>query len=616
MLTTRISIFLIFFHFYVVGQQVDRIEPPHWWTGMKDPSLQIMMHGDNIGDMVPSIQTAGIKLTGFSCPGSKNYLIINISIDPAKQPSSVPIQLVDHQGKKSIIEYKLLKRKEGSAQRTGFNTSDVIYLITPDRFVNGDITNDSMTGMKEGVHRDELYGRHGGDIEGIRQSLDYIAASGYTAIWINPVLENNMPKSSYHGYATTDFYKVDPRFGSNESYKEFCEEASAKNIKVIMDMVANHIGLHHPWMEDPPSTDWINGFQQSYYQTNHRKTLPSDPYAAPSDKDVLTKGWFVRTMPDLNVTNKDLGTYLIQNAIWWIEYAGQSGIRMDTYLYPEENFMSEWAWRIMDEYPNLNIVGEVWYDDPSVISYWQDNKANRNGYDSNLPSLCDFPLWTALVKALTSDDTWDGTLTYLYEMLAKDYVYPNPQNLVVFGDNHDIDRIYTQLNEDYDLWKMAMTFILTSRGIPQVYYGTEILMTNKMRNHHGEIRSDFPGGWSGDSTNAFTGENLTAQQREAQRFLKQLLNWRKSSGAIHEGKTTHYVPVQNCYVYFRTTDEQTVMVILNKNESPTNLSLSRFKEMFGNHATGTNVMTGQVINLDGEIALKGPESFIIEIGKP
>jgi glycosidase len=612
---TTIVILLFTFHFSAAGQNIDRIEPPHWWTGMKDPSLQILLHGEGIGNMVPAIQSAGITLQGFSCPGSRNYLIINMSIDPSTPPTSIPIELSDPDHKTITLEYELQERKNGSAQRTGFNTQDVIYLITPDRFVNGDSTNDIIAGMQEGLNRQELYGRHGGDIEGIRQSLDYISEMGFTAIWINPVLENNMPKSSYHGYAITDLYQVDPRFGSNESYKKLCEEAAARNIKVIMDMVANHIGLHHPWMEDPPSSDWINGFQQPYYQTNHRKTLSSDPYAASADKDILTKGWFVRTMPDLNVTNKDLATYLIQNAIWWIEYADQSGIRMDTYLYPEENFMSEWARRIMQEYPGLNIVGEVWYEDPSVISYWQDGKKNPNGYDSNLPSLCDFPLWLALVKALTSGETWDGTLTYLYEMLARDYVYPNPQNLVVFGDNHDIDRIYTQLNENYDLWKLAMTFLLTTRGIPQIYYGTEILMTNKIRNHHGEIRSDFPGGWKGDSTNVFLGQNLTVQQREAQQFLKQLLDWRKTSKAIHQGKTIHFVPQQNCYVYFRKTDEQNVMVILNKNDSPTNLSLTRFKEMFSNQKTGKNVMTGQVINLEENIILSGPEALIIEIGK-
>ena len=426
---------------------------------MKDHNLQIMVYGQHIGKLNAHIHYKGVKLISTSCPENENYLFINLDISQKAKAGVIPIELSDNNQVIIRFDYPLLERENGSAERQGFNTSDVIYLITPDRFANGDPSNDLVEGYSETPNRNDKNGRHGGDIEGIKQHLDYISDMGFTAVWLNPVLENNMPKYSYHGYAITDFYKVDPRMGSNESYKSFCHEASEKGIKVIMDMVINHCGLEHWWMKDPPTTDWINNYQKPYIGTSHRKTIQMDPYAAPEDHDVFTKGWFVRTMPDLNPENQFMGKYLIQNSIWWIEYAGLGGIRMDTYVYPDEDYMTKWSETIMNEYPNFNVTGEVWHTNPAIVAHWQRGKVNSNGYISYLPSLFDFPVQNALRNALMSSDKGDSGWAILYEMLAQDFQYADPQQLVVFPDNHDMNRIYTQLGEDFAKFKLAIAFI-------------------------------------------------------------------------------------------------------------------------------------------------------------
>ena len=611
--TGFILVIIIFLAPLLYSQSVERVEPPHWWTGMKDQSLRIMVYGKNVGNLRPSIKYKGLKLVKTTSPENQNYLFIDLTISPACKPGTVPIRLSDG-NEEIIINYPLQKRTTGSALREGFNTSDVIYLITPDRFANGDPGNDNIAGMEDKADRNENFGRHGGDIEGMRQHLDYISSMGFTSIWPNPILENDMPRHSYHGYAITDFYKVDPRMGTNETYKTFCEEASQRDIKVIMDMVVNHCGLSHWWMEDLPAKDWINYNNTSYVQTNHRKTTPSDPYVAIQDEDIMTKGWFVKTMPDINTTNPLAATYMIQNSIWWIEYAGLSGIRMDTYLYPDENFMSEWSRRIMNEYPEFNIAGEVWYDNPAIVSYWQKGKKNHNGYISWLPSLFDFPIQSALSRSLNMKDSWEDDWMPLYEMLAQDFQYADPQNLVVFADNHDMSRIYTQANEDFAKYKLALAYILTLRGIPQIYYGTEILMSNKGTDSHGVIRSDFPGGWKGDQVNAFEVRGLTPIQMEARTFLNNILDWRKDADVIHHGKTIHFVPQNGVYVYFRYNDHKKVMVLLNKNENPVTLQLVRFQSMLtGKSKKGIDIITGQEVLLEFQLDLKQAGPMIIEL---
>lgn len=593
--------------------QIERIEPPNWWIGMKDSAVQIMLYGQNISELVATTEYKDVVIERSSRVQSPNYLFVDLVIKPGCIAGSIPIKLLKGTREIYSFPFPLFKREEDSSKRKGFNTTDVIYLITPDRFANGTVENDNDPEMPDKANRSEPFGRHGGDIEGILEHLDYIDTMGFTSIWLNPVLENNMSRHSYHGYAITDFYNVDPRFGTNESYKKLCDEAQKKNIKVIMDMVVNHCGLSHWWMKDMPADDWINYHNQSYQQTNHRKTINSDPYAAKEDLDIMSKGWFVRTMPDLNLTNPYLGTYMIQNAIWWIEYAGLSGIRMDTYPYPDEGYMGEWSKKIMNEYPLFNIAGEIWYDDPGVLSYWQKGKKNSNGYTSHLPALFDFPLQSSLQKSLNASSKWEDAWIFLYETLAKDFQYYDPTQMVVFADNHDMSRIYTQMEEDDAKNKMALAYVLTVRGIPQIYYGTEILASNEGTDSHGVIRSDFPGGWKDDDINAFTGEGLSEKQKNTKRFLQQILNWRKHSEVIHHGKTKHFVPENNIYVFFRYHQAKTVMIILNKNEQAVTLNLDRFRNILLDATKGTSIINGNEILLGAELQLPEPGPVIIEI---
>ena len=594
------------------SQIITRTEPPNWWIGMKDSTVQIMYYGAGIGEYTPAIKSNNATLLGFHCPGNKNYLFVDISIHPNATQGFIAIDFKLARGGFIATSYPIQKRAANSPVRKGFTSQDVIYLITPDRFANGDMQNDK-SGMREGINRADKNGRHGGDIKGVYDHLNYIANLGATALWLNPVLENNMDAWSYHGYAITDFYSVDPRMGTNEDFKELTSAAQARGIKMIMDMVHNHCGLHHWWMQDLPSDDWINYKDQPYQETNHRKTLHPDPYAAPGDLAILEDGWFVPSMPDLNVKNEFLANYLINNSLWWIEYAGLAGIRMDTYLYPESNFMSRWTKRVMDEYPNLNITGEVWFDQPDIVSYWQRGKQNADGYVSNLRSLFDFPIQSGLMKALNSDEDWDNGWIDLYETLAKDFQYPDPNNLVTFVDNHDMSRAYAQLNHDITHLKTALAFIMTMRGIPQLYYGTEILMDSPKTRDDGMVRSDFPGGWMGDTVNAFSGTGLSTEQQDMRSFVGKLLNWRKTSTVVHFGKTQHYVPEHGVYVLFRYSATDKLMVILNKNKEPYTLNLGRFSDMLASVEEAKNILTDEVIPLGETIALPGPGPYIFEL---
>lgn len=520
---------------------------------MKNPDLQLMLHGQNISHLQPELKHPGVKVKAVTKVKNPNYLFVTLNIENAK-PGKSDLKLKRDGKTVERYTYELRKRDPKSATRQGFDTSDVLYLITPDRFANGNPKNDSVKGMDDKLNRSDKGGRHGGDISGLIDHLDYVDEMGFTALWVNPVLENDQPSYSYHGYSTTDFYKVDPRFGSNEEYLQLSSLAKERGIKLVMDMILNHCGSAHWWMDDLPTDNWLN-FQGDFKTTNHRREAIQDPHASAYDYRMHTEGWFVESMPDLNQENELLANYLIQNTIWWIEYAGLGGIRMDTYSYPDPQFMSEWTHRVMEEYPNFNIVGEEWSVNPAIVSYWQRGKQNWNGYVSYLPSLMDFPVQNALAESLKDDESsWESGWMKLYTMLVNDFLYPDPNNLVVFPDNHDMDRIYTQLNQDPELTKLAVTYVLTTRGIPQLYYGTEILMHNDEPDDHGIIRTDFPGGWAGDKRNAFTGTGLTREEQDMHQFTKRLLNWRKNAEVIHTGKLTHYAPMKGVYVYFRDNE--------------------------------------------------------------
>jgi glycosidase len=599
-----------------MSNDINRIEPPHWWVGFQDTSLQLLVHHDNIGAAKVSLNYNGVTLKEQHQADSPNYLFLDLEISNAAQEGKFNIHFKFENGEELIQTYELRGREKASEDYVGFDSSDVIYLITPDRFANANPENDSVESLLETkVDRSDDFARHGGDIQGIAKHLDYIEDMGFTAIWSSPLLTNDMRESSYHGYAITDYYQIDPRFGTNEEYKALVNQASKKGIKVIMDQVANHCGLEHWWMKDLPFSDWVN--YQDYYESNidnwnnetvktsnHRRTSNQDNYASESDKQGMTDGWFVSTMPDLNQRNPFMAKYIIQNSIWSIEEFNLGGIRQDTYPYPDKAFMSDWAGAIMKEYPNFNIVGEEWSYNPLLIAYWQEGNNNKDGYDSNLKSTMDFAMQQNIIDALNEEEAWDKGLVKIYEGLANDFIYPSPKDILVFPDNHDMSRVHTQLKGDIAKTKMALSFILAMPRTVQIYYGTEILMDDfRDPGNHGVVRTDFPGGWQGDPVNAFTGEGLNGDQKNMQEYLKALLNYRKTSKAIHEGKTIHFAPKNGIYVLFRTFEDEIVAVIINKSDESI-LDTTRFEEINLSGKTLKNVVTGEQLKWNASIGIQ------------
>lgn len=604
-------LFLIFIGFSTFALNVDRVEPLFWWAGMKCPNLQLMVHGTDIATSEISLDYPGVRIASVAHQENPNYVFINLVISPDARPGT--FRILFRKGKKdqASYNYELKNREPNSANRKGFDDSDVIYLITPDRFANGNPNNDNMPGMLDQANRSDKDGRHGGDIQGIEDHLDYISGMGFTSVWITPLLENNMPRTSYHGYAITDLYKVDPRFGTNDDYRKLAQELHQRGMKVMMDMVFNHIGSSHWWMSDMPSPDWVNDYPDFKY-SSHKHVTVEDPHASQADKDRMSDGWFDKTMPDLNQRNPFLATYLIQNSIWWTEYLGLNGIRMDTYPYPDKYMMADWTKRMLEEYPNFYIVGEEWSLNDAIVAYWQKDHKNQDGYVSYLPGLMDFPLNNAVVQSLNAPETW-GSWTSLYEELANDFEYAHPDQLVIFPDNHDMQRFYTQLGNNFDLWKLGMVYYATTRGIPQIYYGTEILTISPEPKRDGVIRSDFPGGWAGDQVNAFTGAGLSAQQKEAQDFTRKILNWRKKSELVHSGKLMHFVPEDGIYVYFRYSDNGKLMVVLNRNKEEKTLDTARFSEIMKNCTSGHEVISGKHISDLKSLNVPSMAAMIIEL---
>ena len=606
------SSILVFIYASLPGQ-IQHLEPQYWWAGMKNSNLQLMVHGKNIAETRVELQQyAGVTLLSESRVENPNFLFLDLRIAPDVRPWKFQIFFREKEKIIASYNYELKERQPGSAAREGFNNSDVMYLIMPDRFANGNTDNDDFSDMPDKADRRNPNGRHGGDIMGIIDHLDYIKKMGFTAIWLNPVLENNQEQYSYHGYSATDFYKIDKRFGSNEDYILLGELASKNGIKIIMDMIFNHCGSEHWWMKDMPAPDWIN-FYPEYANTNHRHTVNMDPHASEYDTRLMTDGWFVPSMPDMNQKNPFLANYLIQNSIWWIEMTGLSGIRMDTYPYPDKYMMAEWTRRVMEEYPAFNIVGEEWSIDPAIVSYWQKGKVNKDGYDGGLPSLMDFPLQSALSRALTEEEVWGSGLIRLYEALAMDFLYPDPDNLVIFSDNHDMPRFYMQLGMDAGLYKLGITYLLTTRGIPQIFYGSEVLMTHTGSNEHGYIRKDFTGGWDGDKVSAFTEQGLSEQELDMQRFFRQLLNWRKDNPVVQYGSLTHFATENGVYVYFRHLESKSIMVMLNKNRKDTKLTTDRFREMIGSCTHGKDVISGRIFELKDSLTVPALTPLILEL---
>jgi neopullulanase len=592
-----------------MNAQINRIEPPNWFVGFKNQNLQLLVQHPNIGNAKPTISYQGVSITKVHKAKSQNYLFIDLVIDATTKPGKFSIGFEFEKGKKINHEYELKARTKPADDYIGFDSSDAIYLITPDRFANGNPANDIVKSMKEtSLDRTHDYKRHGGDIQGITNHIDYIKNLGFTAIWPTPVLTNDMKNASYHGYAMTDFYEVDPRFGTMDDYKSLAKKLDENNMKLIMDQVANHCGSEHWWMNDLPFSDWVNNQelfekQGKFITSNHRRTSNQDLYASEIDKEEMASGWFVKSMPDLNQRNPFMAQYLIQNSIWWVETLQLGGIRQDTYPYSDKLFMSNWAGAIMNEYPNFSIVGEEWSYNPLLVGYWQRGAKNKDGYESNLRSTMDFPMQREIVKGIKESESWDTGLVRIYDGLANDFYYPTPKDIMIFPDNHDMDRIFTQLDENVENTKMALATYLVLPRIPQLYYGTEILMQNTAKpGDHGLIRTDFPGGWANDKINAFTGEGLTSDQKSMQSFLTKILNYRKESKAIHEGKTIHFAPNNGTYVLFRILNNEVVMLILNKNDAIT-LPLSTYYELGLKTKKFKNILTNEEFSWDAELKL-------------
>ncbi|MFL5772546.1 MAG: alpha-amylase family glycosyl hydrolase, partial [Flavisolibacter sp.] len=490
------------------SMDITRVEPANWWVGMANSELQIMVYGPNIGHSTVTINYQGIKLKEVAKTTNPNYVFIYITITKSTKAGNVPLVFID--GKEKFIYKYPLKSRTDKSGALGFDASDVLYLITPDRFANANTGNDNLGDVK--VNRENPNARHGGDLEGIAQHLDYLKDLGITTVWLNPVQENNMRGGSYHGYAITDFYKIDPRFGSNEEFKSLTKNAHAKGMKMVMDMVFNHCGSSHWWMNDLPSKDWINN-DGVFMQTNHATVTVMDIHASPSEKRNFLDGWFTRGMPDLNQRNRHLAAYLIQNSIWWIEETRIDGIRQDTYSYMDYDFLARWCKAVNDEYPNFNIVGETWYNKSTASAWWQQ-KSRLSKQNSFLKTAMDFSLTFITQNAFDSKND-NGYFTNIFEDIAQDFIYPDPYNILTFLDNHDMSRFNRKGEVDLKRYKQGLAFLLTMRGIPQLYYGTELLMTGTKEEGDGNLRKDVPGGWPEDSTNEFTKAGRTAMQNEA-----------------------------------------------------------------------------------------------------
>jgi glycosidase len=589
-----------------------RVEPPFWWTGFKSTELQLLVHKKDISLFSVTIRYPGVQVRKIHKTENPNYLFIDLVLSPGLKPGTALIEFSRNGKLVSEYKYEFRDRRPASAKRKSFSSHDVLYLFMPDRWANGDPSNDSMAGMAEGIDRNNQHGRHGGDIKGISDHIDYFKELGVTALWINPLLENNQPKYSYHGYSTTNYFMIDPRFGTNEDYVALSKELHKNGLKLIMDMVFNHCGSGHWWMQDLPSKDWINQWPE-FTRTNYRAGTFTDPYASKSDSNMFVKGWFDITMPDLNQANPFVKNYLIQSSIWWIEYADLDGIRQDTHPYPFKEMMAEWGKRINLEYPDFNIVGECWLNYPASVAYWQKGATNKDGYNSWLPTVFDFPMYDALNAAFREAEGWNNGIIRLYEILAQDFNYPNPDNIVVFADNHDVNRYLDSQGDDIRKMKMAMAFVLTTRGIPQIYYGTEILMTTGADKGDGNKRKDFPGGWAGDARSAFRSEGRTEAEKEMFNYVQKLIRWRNANEVIHTGKFRHFIPAEGIYVYFRYNDKKTVMVVMNNNEAEKAIPMKRYREFLDSFTSGYEVLSGKNLTSLSEITLSGKSVAIIEL---
>ncbi|MEX0660839.1 MAG: glycoside hydrolase family 13 protein [Balneolaceae bacterium] len=609
---------LIPFSILAQSISIDRVEPENWWIGFQEPDVQVLVYGENIQSAKVSVDHPGVTLERTTLVENPNYQFLTLRIHDQAEAGIVQIDF-ERGDDTHTVDYEILERSTETNRNRGFDSSDLIYLLMPDRFANGDPSNDTVDGMLEGVDRSDPDARHGGDIQGVIDNLDYLDDLGMTAVWFTPVFENDMPRDygAYHGYAATDMYRVDRRFGTNEKYLELIDEAHDRDMKVIMDMIHNHVGLEHWFIKDMPTSDWTHDLDEQG-TTNYRTSTVMDPYASESDFDATVKGWFVTNMPDLDQRNELVANYLIQNTLWWIEYSGIDGIRMDTHPYPYKKYMAEWSKRVLDEFPDFNMVGEAWMPNTPSTAYWQTGFPSPDGYESYLPSVTDFPLYSAITRGLNEEPGWDTGISRLYFTLSQDFLFPDANMNVIFPGNHDLDRIFSVMGEHVGKFKLANTFVMTTRGIPQLYYGDEILMAGA--GPDGIKRKDFPGGWAEDPINAFTEEgrmNLADETGfpvvDAHQFMTTLANWRMDKDVVHNGKLTHFVPENNIYVYFRHNSEEKVMIVLNANAEEQTLDLDRYSELLNGYTGGYEIITGKTLHLGETLNASGYQPMVIEL---
>jgi neopullulanase len=587
--------------------QVKKIEPPNWWSNMKYNKVQFMLYGNNLKNLSIIENLSDLKEVKISDAHSSSYSFMDVEIPATNRDTIYKITLTNSVDTVSI-EIPILQRYNCPDCYKGFNSEDIIYLITPDRFSNGDVSNDRLDGfVKDYPFKSEM-GRHGGDIQGIINHLDYIKETGFTSIWINPLLENNS-KMSYHGYAATDLYKIDPRFGTNMLYKDLVSLAHQKGLKIIFDHINNHIGINHLWIDDPPFNDWFNGDKDNHFITPHEKISVYSSYSSELTRDSTIQGWFVEQMPDLNQRNPFLGKYLIQNMLWWIEYTGLDGIREDTYPYSDQKFLADWNATIIKEFPDFNITGEAWIEDPAFLAQYQkDNKLNSK-INTNLPSVIDFGLYRAIRNFCEPN----GSVNDLYKTLAKDFLYPDPNNLLTFADNHDTERIMFAVKNDVSKLKLALTFLLTTRGIPQIYYGTEIGMVGGKS--HGELREEFPGGFPEHSRNAFNEKDRLASENEIYKFTQSLIDIRKKFNSISEGGLIQFPPKGELYFYFRILNNENILVIINNSDQDGLLDISSIANITGTKINNCEILFGidRVLIDTNKINIEPSSSAIILI---
>lgn len=596
----------------LMASTVERVEPQSWWAGMKTP-LQIMLYGKDLSGYKARFVEPQLSVTGVHNAESRNYLFVDVAIaDDA--PAGNYTLVLERGDERLTVSYPIARRRAGSAERSSFGPQDMVYLLMPDRFANGDRSNDSTSDTAEKADRANLHSRHGGDIKGITDRLDYMAELGVTALWSTPLLLDDEPAYSYHGYACADYYKIDPRYGSNEEYFSMVEKAHERGIKVIMDVVTNHCGLAHWWMTDLPFAAWLHPESR----TNSIFSTALDVNASQHDRDACNLGWFDAPMPDMAIEHPFLLQYFKQVFVWWVERADLDGLRVDTYPYNDLKAISQWTAAVREEYPNLNIVGECWTSSPAMVAYWDGNTPNRDGYNTNLASVMDFPLQESIAGGLANRNPgWGEGMMKVYNSLAHDFLYEDPRTLMIFLDNHDTDRFADVVKGDTALMKLGLTMLATMRGVPQLYYGTEFMFRSAdMSQGHGGARVDFRGGWRGDKRSLFTKSGRSAKEQELFEFTKQLFNWRKGESVIHNGRTTHFIPTENTYVYFRYDADTAVMVVINASDKEHSIDWAKYGEITENYAvSGRDVISDEVIEVGNRLMIPAKSSKIIKFTK-